>query len=113
MGGTAQVRDVQDQSVILPFFPVQLDFGAKYTRLRMDLEEFSDDGSVVGQGVDNLAVGCVGIVGVVGLDLEHFGAGLGVLGNGGHFIGFGFDEAGHAIVAGHVAHGDVDLELKN
>lgn len=45
----------------------------------VDLEELPDDGSVVGQGVDDLAVSGVGIVRISGLHLEHLATRAGVL----------------------------------
>ena len=53
--------------------------GGEHAAPGVQLEEPPDDGAVVGERVDNLAVRGVGVVGVVGHHLEHLGAGGGIL----------------------------------
>ena len=46
---------------------------------RVDLEQLSNDGSIVWKGIDNFSIGSFGVIWVKSLDLEHFGSRVGIL----------------------------------
>ena len=79
----AQVCHIQDERVLVPLLAVELDAGAEHAGDGVEGEEPAGHGPVIGEGVDDLAVGGVGVVGVGGQDLEDLGARRGVLESGG------------------------------